>query len=221
MSALNTPFARPLLLAGLLTVVGCSGGIDTFGGDYFGPPVYGEHEPNDSPWEPDILGLVDTHSNFIVEGYVEAVGWDTVDTFEIEASEPVAISFELYGDSLFADLDLCLFDPDIGQVVACYDGSWNPEEGYFTLDWPGKRVVLMVEAYLVDSSYSLEILASPLPYNSDSGDPSSSPVSLTSGSGISFPDGQPQPSERKRGPDAPDEQTLVFALQNQAVRDDS
>lgn len=219
----STLCVRPLLLTGLLAVVGCAGGHGEpgYGGGHHGPPIYDELEPNDSPWDPDYMGPVNILSNFIVEGHVEAIGFDQLDNFEIQATEPVAIWFTLHGDHPMADLDLCLFDPDSGQVVACFDGPWNPEEGYFTLDWPGKRVVLMVEAYLVDTSYSLEILASPHPYFSDSGDPNASPQAQGSGSGISFPDGQPRPSERKHGPDAPDEEVLVFAMASQERRGDS
>ena len=206
--------ARPLLLAGLMTAAGCTGGYVHGHGGHEGPPVFGEIEPNDSPFEPDFLGGVDVFSHFIVEGHVEALGFDRVDHFELVADEPVGIEFYLYGDHPAADLDLCLWDPDSGMVVACYDGPWNPEEGFFSIDWPGKRVVLIVEAWAVDSSYSLEIRATPNPFTSEQDGPAAMGVALTTGSGISFPDGRPTPSPGKRGPNAPDEQALVLASRN-------
>ena len=176
--------------------------------------MFGELEPNDSPYEPDFLGGIDIRSHFIVEGHVEALGFDRVDHFELVADEPVGIEFCLYGDHPAADLDLCLWDPDAEVVVACYDGPWNPEEGFFSLDWPGKRVVLIVEAWWVDSSYSLEIRATPNPFGSDQGVPGAMAADLTTGSGISFPDGRPTRSPAKRGPDAPDLERLIAAGRN-------
>ena len=212
--------ARPLFLAGLtLTVAGCGGGGPTYvGGGYQGPPVFDELEPNDSPYEPDYLGGVDILSHFIVEGHVEAIGWDLVDHFELVADEPVGIEFYLHGDHPAADLDLCLWDPDIGQVVACYDGPWNPEEGFFTIDYPGKRVVLIVEAWAVDTTYSLELRATPNPYYGQGG-PGAQAPSADVGSGISFPDGVPTPSAQKHGPDAVDEEALVLAMRNSEVEE--
>ena len=210
--------ARLVLLAGMVTTVGCAGGTghDHGGGGYSGPPVYGELEPNDSPWEPDYLGGMNLFSHMIVEGHVEAVGWDLVDHFEIQADEPIGIEFCLHADHPYADIDLCLFDPDSGLIVGCWDSPWSPEEGLFSLDWPGKRVVLVVEAWGVDTSYSLELKAVPNPYTSEGGPPAAS-ADLTSGSGISFPDGKPDPNPAKRGPEALDEETLVHAARNPAA----
>lgn len=205
---------RSLCLAGLaLAVAGCSGGHGHgHGGGHSGPPVLDEIEPNDSPYQPDFLGGVDSVSHFVVAGHVEAVGHDVYDHFELVAEEPVGIEFYLHGLAHHADLDLCLWDPDLEEIVACYDGPWNPEEGYFTLDWPGKRVVLLVEAWIVDSAYDLEILATPHPYE-DGGDGGNGPAA-GSGAGISFPYGRPEPSPDKRGPEALDEELLVLALRN-------
>jgi len=208
--------ARLVLLAGMVTTVGCGGAhVHGHGGGYSGPPVVGELEPNDSPWEPDHLGGMNLFSHLIVEGHVEAIGWDLVDHFEIHAEEPIGIEFYLHGDHPHADVDLCLFDPDSGLVVGSWDSPYNPEEGLFSLDWPGKRVVLIVEAWVVDTSYSLELRAVPHPYLSEGGPPAAG-ADLTGGSGISFPDGLPDPNPDKRGPEAPDEETLVLAARNPA-----
>lgn len=209
--------ARLVLLAGATLTAGCSGGyVHGHGGGYQGPPVLSELEPNDSPYDPDDLGGLNLLSHMIVEGHVDAVGWDQVDHFEIHADEPIGIEFCLHGDHPGADVDLCLFDPDSGLVVGCWDTPFNPEEGLFSLDWHGKRVVLVVEAWVVDTSYSLELRAVPHPYLSEGGPPAASP-GLSRGSGVSFPDGLPDPNPDKRGPEAPEEETLALALRNPAA----
>lgn len=221
-SAFAKVSSKSLLLGGLVTIAGCAGYIHEAP---WSPPTFSEREPNDSPWAPDYLGGVDIFSHFIVEGFVEAVGFDTVDHFEICADEPVGIEFSLYGYDAYADLDLHLFDPDSGLIVASYDGPWNPEEGFFTIDYPGKRVVLVVEAWLTDSHYSLEIRATPNPFYGDA--PNDGPAAaslsldedLAEGSGISFPDGLPTPNAGKQGVDALDEEAAVFLLRNSARRE--
>ena len=215
LAALAHASSKSLLLAGLVTVAGCAGYIHEAP---WSPPAFSEREPNDSPWEPDFLGGVNILSHFIVDGYVEAVGYDTVDHFEIIADEPVGIEFSLYGYDEYADLDLHLFDPDTGWIVASYDGPWNPEEGFFTIDYPGKRVVLVVEAWLTDSHYSLEIRATPNPFYGDAPNDGTAAASLSldedwaESSGISFPDGRPAPNPDKQGEDALDEEAGAFLL---------
>lgn len=210
---------------------GCTGGSDHAHHQGYTPPVFVELEPNDSPWHPDFLGGVNVLSHFLVEGYVEAIGFDTVDHFEIVADEPVAIEFTLTGEYLTSDLDLCLFDPDLGVIVASWEDPWSVERGHFTIDYPGKRVVLVVEAWLEDAPYTLEICGGPNPYAltapDDPGFPaaSASPAQVDqdeamamsdTGTGISFPDGPPEPFLPKRDPAAPSEEVRIQMRRNQA-----
>ena len=192
------PSARRILVtAALGLAASCAGGGGgvIIGGPPPGPPHYGEIEPNDSPWSADFLGGVHGATHFIVEGHVEGwPGFDLYDHFELSADEPVGIEFILYGDDPFADLDLYLFDPDSGQIVGGYDGPWNPEEGFFTIDWAGKSVVLVVESATVDTTYSLEIRGVPWHFGPGSeGEPGAEaqrrPAAEDSGTGISFPFG--------------------------------
>ena len=196
--------APRLSLATLLAALaGCSGYVAVPG---YGPPVYGEFEPNDSPASADFLGYLDSTSHFFVEGHVQSIGYDTCDYFLLEADEPIGIQFYLSGADPFDDLDLSLIDPHSGQVIAIYDAPWNPEDGYFTLDWPGTQVILLVESWVFDADYSLEILAGPHPYGSGGGPGSGFIGEQATGalqahrSGISFPTGAPTPDASKGRP---------------------
>lgn len=188
------------LAAAGLSLVACAPGPGHGHHDPPGPPVYGELEPNDSPFHADFLGGVDRLSHFFVEGHVEtAYGYDRYDHFELVADEPVTIDFWLEAWNHYADIDLCLVDPDTGDVIACYDSPWDTESGSFSLDWPGRRVVLLVETYGEDTSYSLEIAGAPPYYGPAAGEGDGADLRPLSGLGISFPRGVPTPHKERDG----------------------
>lgn len=197
-------------LAGALALTGCAGGHGTTThSDPPGPPVYQEAEPNDSPFGADWFGGLYVHEHFFIEGHVDAFGPDVYDHFEFVADEPIGVEFWLDAWNPGADVDLCLIDPDNGDVLACYDSPHGSEAGYFTIDWPGKRFVLMVETWVYDTGYTLEIYTShhPAPSSDGGGDGLADPLGADapgrSGAGISFPDGRPPIEKDEHLPDAP------------------
>ena len=193
-------------LAGVFAVTGCAEGHGSSHSDPPGPPVYQEAEPNDSPFGADWFGGLYVHENFFIEGHVDAFGPDVYDHFEFMAEEPIAVEFWLDAWTPGADIDLCLIDPDNGDVLACYDSPYGSESGYFTIDWPGKHFVLMVETWVYDTGYTLEIFTShhPAP-SSDGGDGSASPLAADgpAAKGISFPYGRPPIEKEEHRLDAP------------------
>lgn len=207
------PLRPSALLAGVLALTGCGGGhVSTHRADPPGPPVYQEAEPNDSPFGADWFGGLHDHEHFFIEGHVDAFGPDVYDHFEFVADEPIGVEFWLDGWTPGADVDLCVIDPEDGDVLACYDSPYGSESGYFTIDWPGKRFVLLVETFVHDTGYTLEIhttqhLAPPGGGGGESGDGAPTAQQPTSGPdagpGISFPYGRPRTEKEEHAPDAP------------------
>ena len=171
------------------------------------PPVFEEREPNDSPFAADFLGGIDPTSHFFVEGHVECAGYDVYDHFELVADEALTVRFWLESWVPGADVDLCLVDPDTGEIVACYDSPWDTESGSFTVDWPGKRFVLLVEAWDHDTGYTLEISGDPHPGYGPLGGAEEDPAAL----GLSVPGGAPAPQKEAHGPLAPSRRPAVRA----------
>jgi len=75
----------------------------------------------------------------------------------------------LHGLTPGDDLDLCLWDPATESIVACWNTPWNPEEGTFTVHHAGQEFVLLVESFLYDSDYDLEIITYPYSSYGDDG----------------------------------------------------
>lgn len=192
--------SRHLFLAVLgATTLGCGGGHLSIS-DPPGPPVYQENEPNDFLYFPDWMGGLDDHDHLIIEGHVDGFGPDIADHFEFFAEEPLEVEFWLDGWQPGADVDICLIDPDTGELLASYDSPDNFESGYFSIDWPGKHFVLRVESWIFGTSYSLEIVTGHH-FATSGGQDGPASASLDSTSGISFPFGKPSPgkSEDRRG----------------------
>lgn len=222
--------AGRLLIAGTLGVLtaGCHGHGGGGGGSHdqhHGPPLYGEIEPNDTPYTPDFIGTVHEGTHLIVEGHVQAHGgWDDYDHFEFVAAEPSGFDFSVYGFAPGADLDVMVWDPDADAVVAWWDGPWNPEEGSFVVEEAGKTFVIAIEAYLVDSSYSFELVGFPWPHHGpEAGDPGAgigSPASEArtgmARPGITLPEGAPEVFKEKHLPDGPPagEREVLFRALN-------
>lgn len=196
-----------LAAATLTLTAGCAGHHSGGGHGHKGPPgpeVFHELEPNDSPFAADFIGGIDSFSHLIIEGHVQAFGHDLYDHFEFFAEEPIGVEFRLDGYTPGADVDLCLIDGDTGQVLACYDSPFNSEDGFFTIDWSGKHFILLVETYVFDTEYDLEIvgLSHPAGEFGDGDGTLASPADAgePGGTGISFPEGQPSPQKARHLP---------------------
>lgn len=147
------------------TLVGC--GAHSHGhndpGPPPGPPVYREIEPNDSVAFPDRIGLVDRYSFLYVEGHVEAYGWDIRDHIEFLSTGVAAYDFRIDALSYYGDVDVTIYDPIAGVVVAEYFFSGPYEVGRVLVHEPNRPFQIIVEAYGVDTEWSLELIGVPYP----------------------------------------------------------
>jgi hypothetical protein len=148
--------------------LGCAPPLFVPGG---GATVYQEREPNDSPYQTDLISGVDMFSFLVVQGHVQPPGYfDVYDHFEFIALEPATFDLELTGWAPYSDMDISLWDPDLQQIVAVWDSPWDPELGTFTVTQPGKVFVLVVEAYDTPSSYDLTLMGRPITYGASGGE---------------------------------------------------
>jgi hypothetical protein len=56
---------------------------------------------------------------------------------------------------------VCLYDPQLAQTLACFATDLQPEQGGVDVDTAGLDFHLVVESFVGDSSYSLEIVVLP------------------------------------------------------------
>lgn len=122
------------------------------------PDTYVELEPNDTPFLADFVSIVDPSTFLVVDGHVEAIGVDIVDHIEFEASEPVEIDFVLEAFGPFADVDVSIYDPIADVILATYTTSGPIETGTIVVHEPGRPFQFVIEAYLEDASWSLELV---------------------------------------------------------------
>jgi len=116
-----------------------------------------EVEPNDLPHQANWLGDLYPEDALAIDGRITQFGPDLLDGFALRSGAPIHVQFALWADQPGADLDVCLYDPDLGQYIACWETSAHPETGAFTIWGAGKEVHLVVSSYLGDSSYRFEV----------------------------------------------------------------
>jgi hypothetical protein len=145
-----------LLLAGLAA---CHDDDDD--GDCCSIPVFTELEPNDDPATANHVGTIFPGDRFFIEGFVRDDLGDPFDGFAFTAGQPLHVDFQLFMPSTAVDLDVCLYDPQLGQTLACYATDLQPEQGGVDVDTGGLDFHLVVESFVGDSSYSLEIVVLP------------------------------------------------------------
>jgi len=120
-------------------------------------PVYQEWEVNDTELLANYIGTVGPGSRLFVEGDIRDDGFDPFDGFAFIVDRPVHVEFALWADDPYADLDICVWDPQIGAEVACYMTGDHPEVGAIDVLAGGIEFHLVVESYVGISSYSLEV----------------------------------------------------------------
>lgn len=153
---------RPALLAlGLASLVAC-GHSHSHGSSGGGIPVYLETERNDDPLSANHFGLLRPGDRFVIEGFVRDDLADPFDAFAFTAAGPLHVDFELDIHNAAADLDVCLYDPQIDQTVACFATSNNPELGGVDVFAGGLDFHLVVESFSGDATYSLVLTVLPL-----------------------------------------------------------
>ncbi len=152
---------RPALLLGplvLFPTLACDDDDDDDGG--FVGTVF-ELEPNDDPATANYLGGLAVGSQLVIEGFITDRGTDPFDGFAFTALEPLHVDVLLAHNTL-SDLDVCLFDPQLNQTLACFATEDNPELGGVDITAAGLDFHLVVESFVGESEYALELVVLPL-----------------------------------------------------------
>jgi len=168
------PLLESLLLSALLlaSISSCGGSID---GPYAGPgPAPGSDPPPDPPsdtvweWEPNdhnttanYLGELRVGDRVVIEGDITECCPDPYDGFAFYAAEPIELTIVLTEYDP-ADLDFCVYDPYLDEIIACWETDEHPEWGIFSIGVAGD-FQLVISSYFGDSAYSMEVTAAPLP----------------------------------------------------------
>jgi hypothetical protein len=126
------------------------------------PPVFFESENNDDPANADFFGVLFPGYRFFIEGQITNDGSDPFDGFAFTAGEPIHVDFQLFIDDGGDDLDVCLYDPQIDETVACFATDGNPERGGADITLGGLDFQFVVESFHGASTYAMEIVVHPL-----------------------------------------------------------
>jgi hypothetical protein len=129
-------------------------------------PTYGETEVNDSADLADYFGVLHPGERFFIRGFISDApfdpfdpfnGYDPFDGFAFTAGQPIHVEFRLTIADPFADLDVCLYDPQLDLVVDCFQSPFNPELGGVDVLFGGLDFHLVVESFAGSASYTVEI----------------------------------------------------------------
>jgi len=123
-----------------------------------------ESEPNDSHAEPNVLGFFYVGDEFTLGGWIRDDVYDPFDGFAITSGEPLDISFVLEPVASNADLDLCVWDPQLGAFAFCFDSPNSVEVGRFSVPDGLTEFHMVVSSYSGDTEYRLRIRAEPLTF---------------------------------------------------------
>lgn len=149
----------------LLLITGCTETTHVHGGGNGGGgssvEVFVELEPNDSPAFPDFVAVLDDLDHIVVEGSVEAIGFDIVDHIEFEAAYPLEIDFSALALSPGGDVDVTIYDPISGQVLGTYAVAGDYEAGTIVVHEGGRPFQFIIEAYGVATDWDLELITYP------------------------------------------------------------
>ncbi|MEM7310807.1 MAG: hypothetical protein AAF682_29320 [Planctomycetota bacterium] len=170
-----TPNTRPLnlaLAAGAALLASCvhsSGGSHSHG-------ILHESEPNDLSCCPDYFGTLVPGEFLSIQGFISDDGFDPYDGFAFTAFEPITVEFRLFADHPAADLDVCLYDPQLGIFVDCFESPFDPEVGVAHILLGGTEFHLVVNSFLGSSSYALELDVFPLHFDGVSAEAPAAPA---------------------------------------------
>lgn len=153
-----------LLSVPLLILIGCSGSLEATAPVLPPPPdssdSFFESEPNDHASNANYIGELRVGDYVMIEGEVSECCVDPYDGFAFYAAEPLQLTITLT-ELADADLDFCMYDPTIDQMVACWETDVHPEWGVFNVGLPAD-LHLVVASYYGTSGYTLEIYADAL-----------------------------------------------------------
>jgi len=156
---------RASVVVFLVPLVAASCGYRKYGGggSHGGTPVYLEQEINDSPANANWVSSVYPGDYFAIRGHVSDFAGDWFDGFAFYSPTAVDVEFFLTADDPAADLDLCWYDPVAGAHVACWETTFNPEQGVLPL-YAGEDFHLVVSPFWGSSYYTLEVYVHALGY---------------------------------------------------------
>jgi len=120
-----------------------------------------EIEPNDHASTADYLGEYHPGDYVAVEGHITECCVDPYDGFAIYAPYASSVYITLHEDSPGADLDFCIYDPVIDEMIACWESDSHPEGGIFDYAGGGEFHIV-VDSWIGDTTYLLEIDMQPL-----------------------------------------------------------
>ncbi len=162
-SLLSRLLPSALVGAGLLCLLlsGCGPVLDAFA-DGVRPPVYGEVEPNDAPWETAVFDPLAPGDHFLLVGNVGVV-FDAYDHVGLEALGPMEVRLHLRGagDDAGVDHDLAIWDDAVQGYVLVSD-DWGSESVSFLVDWSGPFQVRICSPW-EGGDWELEVEALPHP----------------------------------------------------------
>jgi hypothetical protein len=121
-----------------------------------------ESEPNDGACCADYFGKLSPGEFLSIEASITDDGFDPYDGFAFTATEPISVEFRVYADKPYADLDVCLYDPQLGITVDCFQSPYDPEIGVAHVLAGGAEFHLVVNSFVGDTAYTLQLEAFPL-----------------------------------------------------------
>jgi hypothetical protein len=125
-------------------------------------PVYQEVEPNNDPFSANYFGRIRPGDHFFIDGWIDSGPFDPFDGFAFTADSALHVDFQLWIDDPSSDLDVCLYDPQADLILDCFQTSNNPERGGVDVYAGNLDFHLVVQSFLGSSTYSLEIVVTPL-----------------------------------------------------------
>jgi hypothetical protein len=122
-----------------------------------------EQEPNDGQCCPDPISQLWVGDQWIIGGTITELGPDFFDGFAFQNVAPCDIEFEL--QPLYpADLDLCVFDPQLGEFAFCFESSGTFETGRFSVPDAYTDFHLVVSSYINATEYRLLVRSLPISF---------------------------------------------------------
>jgi hypothetical protein len=155
---------RPTWTCGLFALcalAGCLLGACTVSVDSDRQPLIYEAEPNDGSCCAQFVGDVVPYTQIDIAGSVTALGPDLFDGFAIFAVDDCEVFFELESADDLVDLDLCVYDPLVGDFVACFQSPFGDESGSFPA-FAGQDLQVVVSSSFGAASYRLALRTYPL-----------------------------------------------------------
>lgn len=159
-----------LLPLGATLLLGC---VHSGGGPSFG---LSESEPNDAACCADYFGFLTPGEHLSINGFISDDGFDPFDGFAFTASGPITVDFRLFAHDFGADLDICLYDPQLGIIIDCFESPFDPETGTAHILLGGTDFHLVVNSFSGDTPYTLEIDVHPLFFASDTPAPAGATI---------------------------------------------